>query len=77
MNKNRETIETYVLLTVAAFLMSLGVVWIFTSEQIVSGGRNRNYNRKSDGKYGNRNSGLVDEFGYQCSVIYMGVFSAR
>ena len=38
MNKNRETIETYVLLTVAAFLMSLGVVWIFNSEQIVPGG---------------------------------------
>lgn len=30
-----EVIETYALLTVAAFLMSLGVVWIFNSEQIV------------------------------------------
>ena len=33
-----EVIETYALLTVAAFLMSLGVVWIFNSEQIVPGG---------------------------------------
>ena len=32
-----EVIETYALLTVAAFLMSLGVVWIFNSEQIVPG----------------------------------------
>lgn len=31
-------VETYALLTVAAFLMSLGVVWIFNSEQIVPGG---------------------------------------
>ena len=74
MNKNRETIETYVLLTVAAFLMSLGVVWIFNSEQIVPGGVTgigiiiENLTE---------NMGLVDEFGYQCSVIYMGVFSAR
>ena len=30
--------EKYALLTVAAFLMSLGVVWIFNSEQIVPGG---------------------------------------
>lgn len=33
-----EVIEIYALLTVAAFLMSLGVVWIFNSEQIVPGG---------------------------------------
>lgn len=33
-----EVIETYALLTVAAFLMSLGVVCIFNSEQIVPGG---------------------------------------
>ena len=33
-----KVIETYALLTVAAFLMSLGVVWIFNSEQIVPGG---------------------------------------
>ena len=33
-----EVIETYALLTVAAFLMSLGVVWIFNSEQLVPGG---------------------------------------
>ena len=33
-----EKAELYALLTVAAFVMSMGVIWIFNSEQIVPGG---------------------------------------
>lgn len=38
MKRVKETAEVYILLTIAAFLVSLGVVWIFNSEQIVPGG---------------------------------------
>lgn len=38
MNNSLKAIGTYILLTFAAFLMSMGVIWIFNSEQIVPGG---------------------------------------
>lgn len=38
MKNVQEKVTSYLLLTAASFLISLGVVWIFNSEQIVPGG---------------------------------------